>query len=624
MSDYTRTLSFLVFVLALSFNLVAQGNSIESVLRNADGEAIPFAHIYLTKSTGTIANANGEFRLYIPSGTSPGQLLTVTAIGYQTRKIEIRNIPSIILMAEDQQMLREVVVLPVDYARRLIREAIEKIPENYPSFEEHHIGFLREQTSWKSDEDRLLYVVEANLESTKNSYQKTSRSGDVKVLKSRRYNTNGLDSIFFKIIAGTHHTHRFDEVAKRDLFLKNDHSYDFEIVDTLRNQGENVIKITFKHKNESPNGNVFIEESSRAFVRFEIDYDSNFPVFYRDRGRIYFEFNTDYFKAEDSLWRFLKSDYQTFFKKNGDTLILKSSFITTSHQKDASKIPYPEQFQRSSSVLEKVEIYDSAFWKNFNILLPDPTIEKAFKRGSPQGTGISTPEALSKKEKFFKILSRLQLSYGAHFSGVDVSPHSTVYSNGSLSIAENEQAIDNQIAFSLSSSITYEVTPKLFIGYSNESPLNQRGITSHDFLALAAFNVNPKARPILLMPSLRMGHQQINALLDAYHSDGSFEVNGTTFDSEKTELFLSQRNVRIQPGLRIGIEKSRRTTFFLGANYDLPIHGKHGLFFREVNEFFLFRKTQFLETGNEGLNMETSDDLLKSDLSMELGILIGF
>lgn len=520
---------------------------------------------------------------------------------------------------EDKAVLNEVIISPSDPARQLILEAIAKIPENYPSFEEHHEGFLREQTSWKSMPDSLLYVVESTLEVLKAPYTKPARKGQVKVLKSRRYDTKGLDSIAMKIIAGTHHSHRFDAVARRDLFINNDKPFGFEIIDTTRNQGENVIKIAFQHRKKSPFGTVYISEKSKGFVRLEAEYNGNFPLeFMSGSQRTSLLYETAYFKAEDSLFRFLKSDYETFFKKNGDTLILSSQFVATSHRRDSTKIPYLQQFQRSSSILEKEEVYDSAFWSSSNIVLPDAATEKLFNRGSPTRAYVLE----NKKLKLFRVLSKINLSYSLQLSPLKIRAYAVNYSNEALSITRSSSANSNQLSYALGGSLLYEVTPKFSIGYSAEDPINHRGVSSRDLMVMTDFNLNPKARPIRFSPTLKIGRQQINSLLGTYPTEASFEVKGTIFDSNKTEVFASQRNWRVQPGFRLEIEKSRRLSFFAGTSYTILLTSQKGLFFRETDAFFLTRKTQFLKNGSESLVIESPKNLLKNTVSIELGIIM--
>jgi len=623
MNDLCKKLSSLIFVLSLSSAVKAQGYQIESMIQNAKGEAVPFAHVYLTQSSGTIANGNGAFKLYIPEGVAPDQQLTITAIGYKSRTISIANLPKVILMSEDLRMLREVVVVPKDYARQLIKEAVARISENYPSWQERHNGFLREQTSWISDPDSLLYVVEATLESTKSTYEKSTKSGELKVTKSRRYNTRGLDSVFTKIVAGTHHTYRFDAVARRDLFLKNDDPFDFTIEDTLRSQGDNIIEVNFSHKNESPFGTVLIEEKSKAIASMEVNYPTNFPVSYADSERIYFEYKVHYFKAPDSFWRFLKSDYQTHFRKKGDTLMLASSYIATSHERNDESIPYLERFQSTSAVLENEETYESTFWQNYNIMAADEKTELLFQRGSPSITDTLLVKKLDKKLKFFNALSRLRLSYDFQLTAVEVAPYNITYANPSLNISESEVSVSNKLSYAYSFSILYETLPKLWIGYSNGVTFDNSGISSHDLMAMSEINLNPKGRPISLAPWVRIGHQRTNVFLDSYSSENEFQVDGKKFDSGQTEVYLSQKSFRVQPGLRFTIEKSERTTFFIGAAYNLPLTSTDGLYFRETDQFFLTRKKKFLKNGNETLQIDAPQELLQNTLTVEFGILLG-
>ena len=122
-----------------------------------------------------------------------------------------------------------------------------------------------------------------------------------------------------------------------------------------------------------------------------------------------------------------------------------------------------------------------------------------------------------------------------------------------------------------------------------------------------------------------MGYQQLNYFVDNYTTSQDFKIKGKTFDSGKTDVFLSQRNFRLQTSLTIRIEKSTRTGFFISANDNHPFHSQTGLTFIETDAFFLFREKQFLKRGNESLLINTrGNNLLKNNISANAGILLRF
>jgi hypothetical protein len=92
------------------------------------GEPLPFATVYVQNSSnGTVANANGNYRLQVPRGE---QFIVFQYIGYRQRveKITVGDRPvqlSVRLEAADLQ-LGEVVITTEDPANRIMREVIAK------------------------------------------------------------------------------------------------------------------------------------------------------------------------------------------------------------------------------------------------------------------------------------------------------------------------------------------------------------------------------------------------------------------------------------------------------------------------------------------------------------------
>ncbi len=593
---------------------------VKSQLKDKNGIPVANAHVFINQSTGTVTNKSGYFKLMIEARFKQ-TLVKISAIGYQTLIIPASEVSEVTIINKAEVVLDEVVISPIDHARELVKSAIAAIPQNYPNFDEHHIGFLRETTSWENKRKAPLYVVEATLESHKNSYNQKRIDRSVKILKSRSYNTHGLDSVFTKIIAGTHHSHRFDVVAGRNVFLSNTKMFQFEILDTLRFQGKNVFKIYFKHKaKSSPYGYAYIVDGTYAFAKFEVHFPSNFPLWYRHKSRIAFKYTSQYFIDEHKYWRFLQSDYETSFKKNKDTLVLESQYVTTSYERNATKIPYLDRFQSNEAILESQGIYDSSFWNSYKILLPDENIEDLFQKSNQIRTD---GPSISKREKFLKILSKINLGYAVNGSKLRVAGYDLTYANDALSIQHTERSSE-QLIWGLSSFFLYEFRPHTFIGLTTENPITKNGLLSYDLSISKDFNINPNGRPIKISPGIRMGYQQLNQSIGNFSSETEYSIHGKAFDSGNTKVSLTQKQMHVQPNLTFSMEKSNRLHFFSSINYNIPFNRKTGLTFTEKGEF-IFRKKQFLKNENGGLTIErTGSDILSYHVNITTGIFLRF
>ncbi|WP_026753429.1 hypothetical protein [Sediminibacter sp. Hel_I_10] len=220
-----------------------------------------------------------------------------------------------------------------------------------------------------------IYINEAVIDAIKEDYTKRNRSGDVKLMELRKYQSEALDSLDFRIYAGSHHIHRFDIVARREAFLSNPEAYKYRIIDTLRQNGKDIYKVFVEKKNEN-SAYVYIQEETFAIVKAEIKLNSDFGNL---GDREFFNFTVTYEQGEDKQWRFMNSYYKTAFKKQGKILNLTSEYVTTDIKPDDTKIPYLERFQFSEILLDDTKEYNADFWNNYTIISPNEISESLFK-----------------------------------------------------------------------------------------------------------------------------------------------------------------------------------------------------------------------------------------------------
>src|SRR5690606_8077712 len=122
---------------ALSLYSVAQHNiSITGrVLSESTKEPVPYAHISIPGTgIGTIANGEGRFRLIVPI-VYEGKQVKISCIGYADYLFPIKKGGEenlIVLLHESSHGLESVTIKPNDLAKKIILQAIENIPINYP------------------------------------------------------------------------------------------------------------------------------------------------------------------------------------------------------------------------------------------------------------------------------------------------------------------------------------------------------------------------------------------------------------------------------------------------------------------------------------------------------------
>ncbi|WP_164914211.1 carboxypeptidase-like regulatory domain-containing protein [Aquimarina sediminis] len=596
----------------LSTQFVIAQTIVSGKIVNERGEPLPFVHIKLeNKSIGTISNGFGLFKL-VTNSDNKSVSVVVSTIGYKTKRVDLEKGYHIISLDQDITELTEVVLVPKDQGKQLIQKAIRAIPNNYPIEDEQHTGFFREITTWENQENPI-YIAETVIESHKRSYVSAHRSGDVKLIEFRKYESEKLDSLRMRIFAGGHHIHRFDIVSRREAFLRNPDGYKYKIKDTLRQYGKDVYKIYFEKKNKI-SGHVYVIDSSFAILKANVKQHSFFGV--SGKSRQFLEYTVTYQLGEDKVWRFNHSRYNTAFKIRGRLLNLDSRYVTTETQIKKANIPYLEKLQFGDILLNESKEYNPNFWDNYNIILPDEHFESLFK------TIDYTNKCNDKKQKFnlISFLSRFKNEVTLNWTSIRTTPYKLTYDNSILDIQQDRVASENN-SLGLALTFFYQVKPYFSVGYAGEVKISKTGITAHDLVMAGSFNVNPNRRPIFISPRVNLGYQRLDYFIGNYTAEEDFKIRGKSFDSDKIDLFISQRGFRIEPEISLIVEKSRKLSFLMSVGCNFQLTEKKGMLFHEKEGFLLFRKKAFLENGQQNLLIETNQrGGLKNSISIRAGI----
>lgn len=602
-----------------SFHTSYSQTTIYGIIVDENNAPIPFAHLHIENTNlGTVSNENGQFRLKCDHEIEKRPVI-ISAIGYQTRRVPLKEGNQTITLVSEITQLKGVTLVPIDYGRELIHKAIKAIPSNYPKVEERHTGFLRETTRWKENKTPL-YIAEAVIESVKKPYSKKHLSGDVKLDEFRKYESGQLDSLYVRIYGGSHDIHSFDVVARRAAFLGRPKSYKYKIEDTLRQKNKDIYKIYFKNKG-GISGNVYVMDASFAIIKVEIR-DTSFTSLlnigpYR---RKYTDLTINYEEGEDQLWRYKHSHYETAFDRIENVLELKSDYVTTKVKPNTLNIPYIERFQYQDILLDAPKPYNPDFWNNYNIILPDQKTEGLFKSMNY----LKKKNNKKSKNKLFDFLLRIEHDISVMGTWINMKSNTTTFNTPGLVLKENLTP-SKQFVLGLSYSLIYEVRSNLFLGYTSESKISKTGMTSHDLGISKKFNVNPNGRPIFISPNINFGYQKLDLLIGSYSHTADLIINGKSFNGNEVDIFLSQKNLRLQPNISFSLEKSRRIQFKISIGHNFQFNGMKGLFLSEKDGFFAFRKKTFLRSGKENLSINHGDgDLLQNNLNIKAGFVLGF
>jgi len=124
------------FTLLTSCSLWSQAREVQGqILDKKDRSPIAFANVFFkaNQNRGVISNERGQFQIKLGLEDG-GDTLVFTELGYESVYLAISDIDSNtiqILMEEDALPLPEVTVFSDEHLRRIVREALNRLPDQY-------------------------------------------------------------------------------------------------------------------------------------------------------------------------------------------------------------------------------------------------------------------------------------------------------------------------------------------------------------------------------------------------------------------------------------------------------------------------------------------------------------
>jgi hypothetical protein len=562
---------------------------------------VAFAHVLIEQSNrGTVTNAQGEFQLYIQSTDHE---LLITSIGYKSARQLLDETKSryIIELPEDLVLLGEVVITPKDYAQELVKSAIKNIDKNYPINAELISGFLRERFSKDSVGKEYFHVVESQLEVLKESYQNAHDKGQVRLKKS----VNVTESEVYnqmKIYAGGHLAHRFDFVMKRDGFLDSARmkKYRYEIEDTLRYNGHELIKVHYVKNDSSEYGSVFVDLVQLAFVKIEQFQNTDRGNLLDFNKRVYLKVTTEYFQS-NGLWRIGYVNYETKFI-NKTPFHLSSIFSTHDFLPFIGEIPYHERLHFSQYMLEATKTAVASDWDGINRTLAE-TGEKQV--------------AISKKKKVFDF-GRLEYGLEFYHTPYRVNAHNVSFQNSSIdfntSISAkhgNTQGLKIIMAYRINDRwrVYYAALGNLVGARLRDSGL---GISYRQPLGIhSRFSIEPHIGLHLVQYTVAAGATTLQK---------NFSANRVKLDSERIKIYSGTTSSNFTSGISMRYELAYRWSFNVGFTHVAEINSSNGVFLIE-DENALTNQRVFVKDGQKGLSIISNSKVMSLNYYVSTGFM---
>ncbi len=353
-------------------------------------------------SVGTVTNADGVFSFKILGGVTACRL-DFSRVGYLNTDVSVSVSSDVtILMMPVTRVLDEAIVYGIE-SRRIVEEALKRIPFNYADSENLLSAFYRETIRKNS---RYMGISEAMIGVYKTDYAKRTIAADrVRIAKARRLlSQKQSDTLGVKVLGGPNLSMTLDMVKNPDLLFDRESiaCYQFEQEKSVMMDNRVHYVIRFRPLVQLDyalcSGKLFIDSESLAFTRAEFSLDLS-----------------EHDKAVSSVlrskpsglrFRLLDVDFIVSYRKHNDRYVLNyicneirfkcdwkrrlfsSSYtarsemvVVDSQENPDSSIAYRDSFKSSQAFYDVVhEYWNEDFWKDYNIIEPTETLENAVRR----------------------------------------------------------------------------------------------------------------------------------------------------------------------------------------------------------------------------------------------------
>lgn len=356
---------------------------------------------------GTVTNAEGVFSLKIPHMDTIPQL-ELSHIGYMNARFSAsapegsNNMYATILMIPIALQLNEVVAYG-NSARRIVEEALERIPKNYPSGESMTSAFYRE-TVQKGH--RYISISEAMLDVYKTSYrQRTTDRDKVQIDKARRLlSQKQSDTLGVKVVGGPN-LPLFMDVVKNAYALFDEETLDYysfvqEPSVFIDDRLQYVISFRPRVKLDYALyvGRVFIDREHLAFTRAEFELDLSdreraiAAILYKKPLGLRFRpqkvsFLITY-RQHDGVTCLNYICNEMCFKCDWKRRLFSSSYVARSEMVAVDCEEHPERVIARRDAFKPYQVFydivkeywSEDFWKDYNIIEPTESLEDAVKK----------------------------------------------------------------------------------------------------------------------------------------------------------------------------------------------------------------------------------------------------
>ncbi len=589
-------------------------------------QPIPHAQVGVADNRiGTTTNENGRFVLSVPPAYQQGRL-TVALLGYKNYAQPLPPLPGPELRIALQIVpaaLGEVQV--TGSVLGIVKEAVARIPQNYPTRPTRLTGFYRESDNAQVD-GHYQYLVEGVELVGKAPYTKPHDDGTVQILQARKVDMQTavlVGATFW--YAGPFLPHRFDFVHNRLDFINEKHfdEYAYRLTKQSEYQGRPVFVVAFGPtpgtKRANFEGQLYIDVNSYAFLGAEWHRTPEGIA----REGMSFEateraYRIDY-QPYAGRWHVKSIWYNTLGKFLSNSPIRHlAEFVTTAI--DTAQFEGPRYAERAQfyDIFRRTDVaYDSTFWKSYTTALPSDALQRALadrdraqaanrqqllklaKVGLPAALGGDTATsrrvlaAAGEREKGLVRIFR-SLRYGPAVGLVPLTlPPAQLRADvaiGNFRATGTADLRPQDLTWWRGFRYEVEVLPQLRAYYAGRVVFRQMKGDGYEAGALYNLRLNRRHRPVSVRVGLGYLDQDISRTLGTFDNpDGGLRIGGKKLSADELRVSLQSRSEALQTKLNVGLELSRRFELVADASYSLPLRTRTQLLFEETSGFWLGR-----------------------------------
>lgn len=459
----------------------------------------------------------------------------------------------------------------------------------------------------------------------KQGYDNNSNFGQIKIIKSRKNNFPGTDTINnVRFYGGPHIAHSCDFVFRRSDFInpRNFKNYSYWLAARQKVDGDDVYSIGFKHKNDSILGTIYLNRNALAYIGLDL-YEKRDKVkllnFYKNKDASEKVGYTKYLGKWHLNYVILNtSGINTALNKKVDHHLI---YVTSSIKTDSVKpIPFNEEFAYTDVISISAENYSQALWKDYNILENDSSLSAQQTFNEDESRKILARNYTvqkTRREKFFEIAKHFTCNYGLKYLPANNlnGKYQFAFNQNNISVLGVEKEIPpSSYTIAVYSKVAYTFRRHFGVYFSSVGALESSLYFKTWEMGLQyGAPVFRNSRKWFADFSIGYAHAAYYYKLGtAENSAGEILIGNKTFDAKKIGVFTGTGYSSLVPSLTFSYKVRRMTYLFLTTSGELRLNSENMTLLKEKSGFFLTRKSKRMETGNNQIQLNTDGEKKES------------